>query len=55
MSSAAADAIAYTDEAMAIIADQRFARYVRVGVWANRVHYPYWQHVFRQDSIPLQQ
>lgn len=54
MSSAAADVIDYTDEAMAIVADQRFMQYERVGVWGNRVDYPYWQHLFRRIPSPIE-
>ena len=55
MSSAAPDRIDYIDEAMAIVADQRFAQFERVGVWGNRVDYPYWQHVFRRNTTLQQQ
>jgi arabinofuranosyltransferase len=55
MSSEVGDTILYIEEAMQIIADPRFGKYVKVGIWGNRVDYPYWQHVFvRQDLRLLQ-
>ncbi len=46
MSSTSSDTIAYIDEAMGIVNDERFQGYAQIATWGNRVEYPYWQHLF---------